>query len=758
MMISKEKMYVSDIPIENENEDILDRKEFVNALADSLINYQSSDSLVVGLYGEWGSGKTSILNMVQNQIMSKTAELDQERRPIVFYFKPWNFSNANQLLQNFFDDLIYSIEFDKSNIWNGWKEDFRKYAQKVLPFLDVAEPLVSLFANATPWTKTGLEVGKQVIKYAAEQPSLSMLRDKLIEKLKEKNRKIVIFMDDIDRLDADQVMMVFRLVKQLVDFPNVLYVLAMDKGIVAEIVNKSQGIDGKKYLEKVVQVPIVVPQINPEVLVQYINDAFLKIYGNSWALDVRYRSMLYDGVLPVLHNLRDCKRLIDDFEFRSYSLISAEKKDLLFNPVDLLGLCAISALDLGFVSYIYQSKETLCGAEKDLTDFEKDQMSFLKSKLKDIPNDKQINSILAILFPRWAKYADVYIPVQIPNDADSIILDSRIADINTFDLYFRLSQSAYPVSKSRAKEFTLSDLDEMKEILKTQRMAQDVNVFFLYLKSVAKQELVSRKQDIIAALYQARSILCVSNINQMNADTSFVFSAERCGGELLWNSRMKENEQYDTLRLVLESADIYTLSGQVSYDLLALLQNSGNFNSPSNRGLQIEDLNKRSRSIPEKEQLFRCYVERLKQEAQNGGLWKLQCFDHVLILWEGIDKQSYVDTMKAQLKDTYHKLLFLCGTIIPQTVGRYAPRYPYNYKQYEDVLAFDAARQAVQEFEDQIGQYYPGRGQNALNEYQLRELAFVKLQLRDGSEFAIQPEEVEAVLKAWNGKIQNEST
>ena len=73
-------------------------------------------------------------------------------------------------------------------------------------------------------------------------------------------------------------------------------------------------------------------------------------------------------------------------------------------------------------------------------------------------------------------------------------------------------------------------------------------------------------------------------------------------------------------------------------------------------------------------------------------------------------------------------------------------------------MAFDAARQAVQEFEDQIGQYYPGRGQNALNEYQLRELAFVKLQLRDGSEFAIQPEEVEAVLKAWNGKIQNEST
>lgn len=758
MMISKEKMYVSDIPIENENEDILDRKEFVNALADSLINYQSSDSLVVGLYGEWGSGKTSILNMVKNQIMSKTAELDQARRPIVFYFKPWNFSNANQLLQNFFDDLIYSIEFDKSNIWDGWKEDFRKYAQKVLPFLDVAEPLVSLFANATPWTKTGLEVGKQVIKYVAEQPSLSMLRDKLIEKLKEINRKIVIFMDDIDRLDADQVMMVFRLVKQLVDFPNVLYVLAMDKGIVAKIVNESQGIDGKKYLEKVVQVPIVVPQINPEVLVQYINDAFLKIYGNSWALDVRYRSMLYDGVLPVLHNLRDCKRLIDDFEFRSYSLISAEKKDLLFNPVDLLGLCAISALDLGFISYIYQSKETLCGAEKDLTDFEKGQMSFLKSKLKDIPNGKQINSILAILFPRWAKYADVYIPVQIPNDADSIILDSRIADINTFDLYFRLSQSAYPVGKDAAKMLILSDSEKMKRLLQERRDAQDKDVFFLYLKTLAKQEVASRKQDVIIALYQVRSLLCISNINQMNADTSLAFSAEWCGSEILWNSGMNENEKYTTLQRIIDDADIYTLSGQLSYDLLGLLENSSNSNLLDNNGLKLADFDEWQRSVPGLKKLFSEYANRMMTEVQNGQLWKLQCFDHMLILWKEIDEKSYVNTMKAQLDDTYHKLLFLCGAIIPQTIGRYAPQYPYNYKQYEDILPLDDARLVVQEFENNMSQYHLGKGKTALNEYQLRELAFVKLQLRNGSGLTIKSEDVDAVIKEWNGRIQNEST
>lgn len=758
MMISKEKMYVSDIPIENENEDILDRKEFVNAVADSLINYQSSDSLVVGLYGEWGSGKTSILNMVKNQIMSKTAELDQERRPIVFYFKPWNFSNTNQLLQSFFDDLIYSIKLDQSNIWCGWEDDFRKYALKIYPFLEIAAPLVSLLVNTNPFWCVGLEVGKQVAKYASKQPSFSQLREKLRKELENLNRKIVVFIDDIDRLDADQVMMVFRLVKQVVDFPNILYILAMDKTIVAQIVSRSQHIDGEKYLEKIVQVPLTVPQIRPEILIRYINDEFLKIYGNAWDFDLRYRSILNNGIASALKNLRDCKRLMDDFRLKSYSLIFNQKKELTFNPADLLGLCAITLWAPELIADIYQCKETLCGAEKDLTDLETKQMSFLQNQVRRIKNRLSIDDILAVLFPRWAKYTDTYVSTRIRNDADSIILDSQIADVNTFDLYFRLSQSAYPVGKDAAKMLILSDSEKMKRILQEWRDAQDKDVFFLYLKTLAKQEVASRKQDVIIALYQVRSLLCISNINQMNADTSLAFSAEWCGSEILWNSGMKENEQYDTLRLVLECADIYTLSGQVSYDLLALLQNSGNFNLSSNRGLQIEDSNKRSRSIPQKEQLFRCYVERLKQEAQNGGLWKLQCFDHALILWEGIDKQSYVDTMKAQLKDTYHKLLFLCGTIIPQTVGRYAPRYPYNYKQYEDILAFDAARQAVQEFEDQMGQYYPGRGQNALSEYQLRELAFVKLQLRDGSGLAIQPEEVEAVLKAWNGKIQNEST
>lgn len=54
MLIPEENLYVSDTPIEKENEDVLERKVFVNALSDSLINYQNEDSLVIGLYGSWG--------------------------------------------------------------------------------------------------------------------------------------------------------------------------------------------------------------------------------------------------------------------------------------------------------------------------------------------------------------------------------------------------------------------------------------------------------------------------------------------------------------------------------------------------------------------------------------------------------------------------------------------------------------------------------------------------------------------------------
>lgn len=738
MLIPKENLYVSDTPVENENEDVLERKVFVSALADSLINYQSKDSLVIGLYGSWGAGKTSILNMTKNHIKRETESLAPEIKPIVFYFKPWNFSSADQLLQNFFEDLIYSMRSARRDIKFNWEDDIRIYAKKVSPFINGVASIVSIIPGLSTAITESTKIAKQAVNHLQNSPSLAELRKKLLEKLERFDQKIIIFIDDIDRLDADQIMMVFRLVKQIADFPNILYVLAMDKDIVSKIVEKSQYVDGEKYLEKLVQVPLNIPQINRDVLSKYIDDAFLHIYKNGWARDVRYRSMLYDGITPALQTLRECKRLIDDFRFRSYSLGIKERGELGFSPVDLLGVCAIYLWAPELVKVIYQCKVALCGADKEPTDFEQNQLDLLHENLGKVKNHTWINYILALLFPRWEKYTDTYIPAQIQNDNESIAFESRIADVNLFDFYFRLSVEAYPASREKARDFVTQGVKGMNKMLLECKNSNNPSAFFAYLKTFAKQNITS-KQSTIVVLYQIRSLLKISNINQVNAVTNIAFSAELCGSEILWNSGMNRQERYQTLKQVIEEGDIYALSGQVCYDLLRLME-----------GLDRENISEENNDIYS---LFTTYERQLIKEVKAGKLFQLQCFDHILILWAGINKDSYVDIMRKQIKDLYHKLLFLCASIIPQTVGRYAPRYPYNYKQYQDILSFAEAKRAIEYFEQNIKQYYPGCGEYSLNEYQLKELAFVKLQLQNGSGLTITPEEVQVVLDDWNGRI-----
>ena len=112
-------MLYSDSPIKDFGEDYLQQEKFVDHLKDILINYNSQESLVIQLRGEWGSGKSSILNMLKNSIEND----DKEGLPLVIYFNPWNFSTKNELIKSFFEEL--SILF-KENIGN---EEFSRLNQ-----------------------------------------------------------------------------------------------------------------------------------------------------------------------------------------------------------------------------------------------------------------------------------------------------------------------------------------------------------------------------------------------------------------------------------------------------------------------------------------------------------------------------------------------------------------------------------------------------------------------------------------------------
>ena len=104
-------MYHSDKPIEQKEEDLLGRSTFAQQLADSILSIDLQDSFAIGIYGKWGTGKTSVLNITQKEIESKAINEDGSPRVLVMRFEPWNFSSCDQLLTQFFAQMATVVSF-----------------------------------------------------------------------------------------------------------------------------------------------------------------------------------------------------------------------------------------------------------------------------------------------------------------------------------------------------------------------------------------------------------------------------------------------------------------------------------------------------------------------------------------------------------------------------------------------------------------------------------------------------------------------
>lgn len=88
-------MFKSDQPIEHAPEDLLQRAKFASTLAQTLLEYKDTAPLNIGLFGPWGSGKTSLANLIVQRIKEITVDVAEEEKPIILPFNPWNFTSQD---------------------------------------------------------------------------------------------------------------------------------------------------------------------------------------------------------------------------------------------------------------------------------------------------------------------------------------------------------------------------------------------------------------------------------------------------------------------------------------------------------------------------------------------------------------------------------------------------------------------------------------------------------------------------------------
>ena len=245
--------YIADQPIAGKSEDRFNRAPFATRIAETLASRSNPSSIVLGLYGPWGDGKTSILEMMQE-------ELNTHDHIIVVRFNPWYFQTEDLLLRGFFATLADAMGRSLPNI----KEKAGSLLQKYGGVLSLASLSIDGVVQVSPG-----EAAKG-LGDAMSNVSLDELRSRVEGMLDDAKKRLVILIDDIDRLDRDETHAVFKLVKLSASFRNTAYVLAFDDAVVSAALGERYGAGGatagRAFLEKIIQVPLQLPPVDENSL------------------------------------------------------------------------------------------------------------------------------------------------------------------------------------------------------------------------------------------------------------------------------------------------------------------------------------------------------------------------------------------------------------------------------------------------------------------------------------------------------------
>ena len=274
------------------DEDLIGHDDYCDGLVEIIRSVESCGSFTIGVYGQWGSGKTSLLKQIQNTLDYRNSD---DLRPIVtVWFNPWQFISEEHLIVPFFHTLIAALsKKTEESKKEKWAENVSAFVQKI-----VQVPLALTYGLETEFNIFFLKAklsGAKVMDHQKEE-------EKAIDKNRSKKKetamqvaaqqyesmyynlftilqeaadnlavKIVVFIDDLDRCLPEKAVQLLEGLKVLLDLHNFVFVM----GVAQEVIERGirvryrelflagqagdlPNIEGQ-YLDKIIQFPFSLP-------------------------------------------------------------------------------------------------------------------------------------------------------------------------------------------------------------------------------------------------------------------------------------------------------------------------------------------------------------------------------------------------------------------------------------------------------------------------------------------------------------------
>ena len=268
--------------------DLLGRAGLVNFIFNSIWACNPDSVYVIGLKGAWGCGKTTILNIVKERI-----KLNWTDAIVIDNFDPWVFGTQDALLSAMYEEILSKTGIHFSSHSN------RVMLQKLKEIVTDNNKVTSVLGN--------------IIEFESnEQESVYKLKNRIGSYLKKLGRTVVFIIDNIDRAETDNILFLFKLIGSVFDLPNMVYILAYDEERINKVFEDTNKVN-PKYIEKIVQQEVVIPEIPQERIENVCFNCVVKVLGIYGVTDdelVQYREVIQLICKSVI-NLRQLKRLFN---------------------------------------------------------------------------------------------------------------------------------------------------------------------------------------------------------------------------------------------------------------------------------------------------------------------------------------------------------------------------------------------------------------------------------------------------------------
>lgn len=411
-------MQYGDRPISRPGQDVLGRAGFSLELARAIDQLAvAKDGFVIALCGEWGAGKTSVIELlvryirhiemerasalpilddkiahprtidqleqmsaVYERAARNVAELEQDNKNLTYWqrvnrikdfrnwlgsdedaeiadrywrlkvksesppktivvrFSPWLIAARAELAAALLSELARALGDDLGNDVQAAFADILERLAELAPVGSAAMDLAG-GAGIGQIFNTGAEAARKLAVRKTKGPTLDQLRSRLRLLLKGlDNQQILVVVDDLDRLTPDEAFEMVSLVKSLGDLPNVIYLLSCDDVRLGNLIEQAIGVDGRAFLEKIIQYPVHLPIPDASDLTRLLDFDLSSLLGPLSDFDRRRLGYTwYYAFRHYLRTPRDVRRFIN-----SVSVAVSRLRD----HVDLIDLILLELMRL----------------------------------------------------------------------------------------------------------------------------------------------------------------------------------------------------------------------------------------------------------------------------------------------------------------------------------------------------------------------------------------------------------------------------